>query len=66
MRHRKKTAIRRKAARGPVKRKVRSAADLAGDLVGSLRGPGDLSTSPAHMRGFGEGTADRRARMKSG
>jgi hypothetical protein len=27
--------------------------DLAGDLIGSLEGPGDLSTSPRHMRGFG-------------
>ena len=28
-------------------------ADVAGDLIGSLEGPGDLSTSPRHMRGFG-------------
>lgn len=27
--------------------------DLAGDLVGSLAGPGDLSTNKKHMRGFG-------------
>lgn len=27
--------------------------DLAGDLVGSLEGPGDLATNERHMRGFG-------------
>lgn len=31
-----------------------SAALVAGDLVGSLDGPRDLSTSAKHMRGFGE------------
>jgi hypothetical protein len=31
-----------------------SAALAAGDLVGSLDGPRDLSTSAKHMRGFGE------------
>jgi predicted transcriptional regulator len=32
----------------------RSATAAAGELVGSLDGPRDLSTSPKHMRGFGE------------
>lgn len=31
-----------------------SALDLAGDLVGSLEGPGDLSHYDEHMRGYGE------------
>ncbi len=31
-----------------------SAADVAGELVGSLRGPRDLSTATSHMEGFGE------------
>ncbi len=31
-----------------------SVADLAGDLVGALRGPRDLSTAASHLRGFGE------------
>jgi metal-responsive CopG/Arc/MetJ family transcriptional regulator len=30
-----------------------SCAELAGDLVGSLRGPVDLSTNPKHLRGYG-------------
>jgi predicted transcriptional regulator len=32
----------------------RTATTAAGDLVGSLQGPRDLSTAPKHMRGFGE------------
>lgn len=32
----------------------RSALDLAGDLVGCVEGPGDLSTHPKYMDGFGE------------
>jgi len=31
-----------------------SALDLAGDLVGSLEGPGDLSHHDECMRGYGE------------
>jgi predicted transcriptional regulator len=31
-----------------------SALDLAGDLVGSLEGPGDLSHHEEYMRGYGE------------
>ncbi len=30
-----------------------SALELAGDLVGSVEGPGDLSTNPKYMEGFG-------------
>jgi metal-responsive CopG/Arc/MetJ family transcriptional regulator len=31
-----------------------SARELAGDLVGRGEGPGDLSTNPKYMQGFGE------------
>ena len=31
-----------------------SSLDLAGNLVGSLEGPGDLSHHDEHMRGYGE------------
>ncbi|MGO9465113.1 MAG: ribbon-helix-helix protein, CopG family [Isosphaeraceae bacterium] len=31
-----------------------SALHLAGDIVGCGEGPGDLSTNPQHMEGFGE------------
>jgi metal-responsive CopG/Arc/MetJ family transcriptional regulator len=31
-----------------------SALELAGDLVGSCEGPGDLSTNPKYMEGFGK------------
>ena len=30
-----------------------SMAELAGDLAGCLEGPGDLSTNPKHMEGYG-------------
>jgi len=30
-----------------------SALELAGDLVGCCEGPGDLSTNPKYMEGFG-------------
>lgn len=30
-----------------------SALDLAGDLAGAGKGPGDLSTNPKHLEGFG-------------
>jgi len=36
------------------KRTARSALELAGDLVGCIEGPGDLSTNPKYMDGFGE------------
>jgi hypothetical protein len=31
-----------------------SVLDLAGDLVGALKGPEDLSNHDRHMRGYGE------------
>lgn len=35
-------------------RPARSALDLAGDLVGSIEGPGDLSTNPKYLEGLGK------------
>ena len=34
-------------------RKPVSALELAGDLAGCLEGPGDLSTNPKYMEGYG-------------
>ncbi|MFB3891383.1 MAG: ribbon-helix-helix protein, CopG family [Phycisphaerae bacterium] len=36
------------------KRRFVSALDLAGDLVGCIDGPPDLSTNPKYMEGFGQ------------
>ena len=38
----------------PKSRRAISALELAGDLVGCAEGPGDLSTNPKYMEGFGE------------
>jgi Arc/MetJ-type ribon-helix-helix transcriptional regulator len=38
----------------PERRPQVSVYDLVKDLKGSFRGPKDLSTSPKHMKGFGE------------
>lgn len=38
---------------GDVRRR-RSALELAGDLVGCIEGPGDLSTNPKYLDGFGK------------
>jgi hypothetical protein len=34
--------------------KRKTVRELAGDLIGSLEGPGDLSYDPKHMEGFGQ------------
>jgi hypothetical protein len=47
MRRRLASSLRRKR-RGP------TFAELAGDLIGSLEGPGDLSTNPKYMRDYGK------------
>jgi len=52
-RHTTRSAILREAVSGLARHKDRSAADLAGELVGSLHGSADLSTNPAHLRGYG-------------
>ena len=53
-RHSTRSAVVREAlealeALGPL-----SVTALAGDLVGSIEGPGDLSTNPAHLADFGK------------
>ena len=53
-----KSAIVRKALEemlnGTCRMKPVSALELAGDVVGCCEGPGDLSTNPKYMEGFGE------------
>jgi len=53
-RHLSRSALVREAIEQLVKPSRRSALDVAGDLVGSIDGPADLSTSPRHMRVFGK------------
>lgn len=38
---------------GSTAAKPLSVLDLAGDLAGCLEGPGDLSTNPKYMEGYG-------------
>lgn len=53
-----KSAVARRALvkylNGSPSRSNVTVADIAGDLIGRLEGPGDLSCNPDHMRGFGE------------
>ena len=49
-----RSAVLRDALKGLAAKRNHSAADLAGDLVGSLRGTPNLSISPARMRGYGK------------
>jgi hypothetical protein len=49
-----RAAVVREALVAYAARELSSAADAAGDLVGSLKGPRDLSTAPEHLAGFGE------------
>ena len=49
-----RAAVVREALAAYSARTVTSAADAAGDLVGALRGPRDLSTAAEHLEGFGE------------
>jgi hypothetical protein len=37
-----------------IRERPMSALELAGDLVGCGQGPGDLSTNPKYMEGFGQ------------
>jgi metal-responsive CopG/Arc/MetJ family transcriptional regulator len=39
---------------GERKSETGSLLERAGDLIGCLEGPGDLSTNPKYMEGFGE------------
>jgi Ribbon-helix-helix protein, copG family. len=49
-----RSAILREALRAYAANAGTSATAVAGDLVGSLEGPRDLSTAARHMTGFGE------------
>lgn len=53
-RHVSRSVVLREALNGLAGQRKRSAADLAGELVGKLRGASDLSTASKHMRGYGE------------
>jgi metal-responsive CopG/Arc/MetJ family transcriptional regulator len=49
-----RSAILREALESFAKGPKRSVVSVAGELVGSLRGPKDLSTNPKHLSGYGE------------
>ena len=49
-----RSAVLRDALEAYAGRARPTATAVAGDLVGSLRGPRDLSTSPSHLDDFGE------------
>jgi metal-responsive CopG/Arc/MetJ family transcriptional regulator len=49
-----RSAILREALESFARGSKRSATSAAGDLVGSLRGPRDLSTHRKHLSGYGE------------
>lgn len=61
---RSKSAVIREAVERTLKSRARSNGsrgkrrptvfELAGDLLGSVEGPADLSTNPKYMEGFGE------------
>ena len=53
-RHVSRSAVLREALNGLAGQRKRSAADLAGELVGALRGAPNLSSAPKYMRGYGE------------
>jgi hypothetical protein len=38
----------------PARKRSPTVMDLAGDLIGCVEGPGDLSTNPQYMEGFGQ------------
>ena len=48
-----KSELAREALEALAKGTRRSVTALAGSLVGSLQGPGDLSTNGKHMAGYG-------------
>jgi len=43
----------RPRANGKQSKRPRSFLEAAGDLIGCVEGPGDLSHNPEHMQGFG-------------
>jgi predicted transcriptional regulator len=48
-----RSAVLREALETFARGSQRSVTAAAGDLVGSLRGPTDLSTNPKHLSGYG-------------
>jgi metal-responsive CopG/Arc/MetJ family transcriptional regulator len=53
-RHSTRSELLREAVRRLIQEKPQSVLARTKDLVGSLKGPADLSTSPRHMDGYGE------------
>jgi metal-responsive CopG/Arc/MetJ family transcriptional regulator len=53
-RHTSRSALLREAVERLTREERETVGELASDLIGSLEGPKDLSTSPKHMKGFGE------------
>jgi len=53
-RHASRSAVLREALESFARGSQRSVTAAAGDLVGSLRGPRDLSTNAKHLAGYGE------------
>jgi metal-responsive CopG/Arc/MetJ family transcriptional regulator len=49
-----RSALLREAVEQLTRAERHTVGQLASDLIGSLEGPKDLSTSPKHMKGFGE------------
>ena len=49
-----RSAVVREALEALTVRKSSSIGALAADLIGSLEGPGDLSTNPKYMADFGK------------
>ena len=49
-----RSAILREALESFARGSKRSVTAAAGELVGSLRGPRDLSSNPKHLSGYGE------------
>lgn len=49
-----RSAVVREALEALSKRTAGSVTELAGPLVGCLRGPADLSTNADHLAGYGE------------
>ena len=52
-RHSTRSAVLREALELLAKRERKSVAELSKDLMGCVAGPGDLSTNPKHMKGYG-------------
>ena len=49
-----RSALAREALESLSQESGRSVASVAGELIGSLEGPSDLSFGPDHLEGYGE------------